>query len=260
MKIEHISVSRKQCFDTCKAQYKYRYHLKIVSDEPTADHFTYGKIVHKIAESYVELKGKVKISQIAKDLLEGKFFLEGNSYSPPLPPQYHDKINEHLEKIFKLTEKIGFDGFLEWPFYYDLDKPNGKMIKGFIDRLIVRGDKYYIIDYKTTKKGPFRKTRSNISKDLQLRCYAKIVQNHFGAKAENIMAALYYLEGGDLISTRFTQESLDSAQEDLSKTYDRILQMSAESAMGEPGFHCRFCDYKKKCPWSPFKESSLVGN
>ena len=88
MNIEHISVSRKQCFDTCKAQYKYRYHLKIVSDEPTADHFTYGKIVHKIAESYVELKGKVKISQIAKDLLEGKFFLEGNSYSPPLPPQY----------------------------------------------------------------------------------------------------------------------------------------------------------------------------
>ena len=58
MNIEHISVSRKQCFDTCKAQYKYRYHLKIVSEEPTADHFTYGKIVHKVAENYVEEKGK----------------------------------------------------------------------------------------------------------------------------------------------------------------------------------------------------------
>ena len=54
MNIEHISVSRKQCFDTCKAQYKYRYHLKIVSEAPTADHFTYGKIVHKVAENYVE--------------------------------------------------------------------------------------------------------------------------------------------------------------------------------------------------------------
>ena len=54
MNIEHISVSRKQCFDTCKAQYKYRYHLKIVSEEPTADHFTYGKIVHKVAENYTE--------------------------------------------------------------------------------------------------------------------------------------------------------------------------------------------------------------
>ena len=249
MNIEHISVSRKQCFDTCKAQYKYRYHLKIVSEEPVADHFTYGKIVHKVAECYVESGGKVDISHIASEVLSGNILLEGTSKSPPLPPQYREKLPVHLQNVKRLTDKIGFDGELEWGFNYDLDEPNGKMIKGFIDRLIIRGDKFYILDYKTTKKGPYRKTKGNIHKDLQLRCYGKVVQEKFGAKPENIKAALYYLEGADLISTGFTQESLDSARAELVSTYDSIVATEASGVTGTTGFHCRFCDYKKLCPF-----------
>lgn len=249
MNIEHISVSRKQCFDTCKAQYKYRYHLKIVSDEPVADHFTYGKIVHKVAECYVENAGKVDIGHIASEVLCGNILLEGTSKSPPLPPQYQDKLPVHLQNVKKLSDKIGFDGELEWGFNYDLDEPTGKMIKGFIDRLIIRGDKFYILDYKTTKKGPYRKTRGNIHKDLQLRCYGKVVQEKFGAKPENIKAALYYLEGADLISTGFTQESLDSARSELLSTYDAIVSSDPSGVTGTTGFHCRFCDYKKLCPF-----------
>lgn len=249
MNIEHISVSRKQCYDTCKAQYKYRYHLKIISEEPTADHFTYGKIVHKVAECFVQEKGKKEISQIASDVLSGKIFLEGTNKSPPLPVQYIDKFPVHLKNIKNLTERIGFDGFLEWEFNYDLDDPNKRMIKGFIDRLIIRGDKFFILDYKTTKKGPWRKTKNTIRKDLQLRCYGKIVQKHFSAKAENIMAALYYLEGPNLISTSFTQESLDSAHTELLETYKEINNMNPDHVIGTSGNHCRFCDYKKTCPF-----------
>ncbi len=249
MKIEHISVSRKQCFDTCKAQYKYRYHLQIVTNEPVADHFTYGKIVHKVAEHYVIEQGKKEIASIAKDVLSGKIFLEGTNPSPPLPPQYKEKFPIHLKNIKTITDRIGFDGFLEWEFNYDLDPPNNKKIKGFIDRLIIRGEKFFILDYKTTKKGPWRKTKSTIGDDLQLRCYGKIIQNHFNAKPENIMAALYYLEGPNLISTGFTQESLDSAHEELVNTYDQIHQMNADDVIGTTGNHCRFCDYKKLCPY-----------
>ena len=249
MNIEHISVSRKQCFDTCKAQYKYRYHLKIISDQPTADHFTYGKIVHKVAENYVEEKGKRNISEIASDVLNGKIFLEGTTKSPPLPVQYFEKFPVHLKNIKNLTDRIGFDGFLEWEFNYDLDAPNNRMIKGFIDRLIIRGEKYFILDYKTTKKGPWRKTKGNIGKDLQLRCYAKIVQEKFNAKPENIMAALYYLEGPNLISTGFTQESLDSAEKELLDTYKEIYEMNPDSVIGTSGNHCRFCDYRNTCPF-----------
>jgi ATP-dependent helicase/DNAse subunit B len=50
MNIEHISVSRYQVFVECKQKYKYRYHLAIKPDKPEPFYFTYGKIVHKIAE------------------------------------------------------------------------------------------------------------------------------------------------------------------------------------------------------------------
>jgi len=247
MNIEHISVSRKQCFDTCKAQYKYRYHLKIVSDVPVADHFTYGKIVHKVAECYVEEKGKRAIEDIASDVLNGKIFLEGTSISPPLPSQYKNKFPQHLNNVKTISDRIGFDGELEWGFNYDLDPPNNKLIKGFIDRLIIRGDKFFILDYKTTKQGIWRKNKSNIGKDLQLRTYGKIVQNTFGAKPENIKAALFYLEGAELVSTGFTQESLDSAQQELIDTYDHIVSSDPALVAGSVGNHCRFCDYRKIC-------------
>lgn len=247
MNIEHISVSRKQCFDTCQAQYKYRYHLKIVSDQPVADHFTYGKIVHKVAEHYVMEKGKIPIETIASEVLNGKILLEANNPSPPLPSQYKQKFPIHLKNIKTITDKIGFDGELEWEFNYDLQSPNNKKIKGFIDRLIIRGDKYFILDYKTTKQGIWRKNKSNISKDLQLRTYGKIVQNTFGAKPENIKAALFYLEGSEIVSTGFTQESLDSAQQELIDTYDQIAYTDPVIVLGSVGSHCRFCDYRKIC-------------
>lgn len=247
MNIEHISVSRKQCFDTCQEQYKFRYHLKIVSEEPQADHFTYGKIVHKVAECYVQEQGKKAIESIASDVLNGKIFLEGTTVSPPLPYQYKQKFPLHLKNIKIITDKIGYDGELEYGFNYDLDPPNNKIIKGFIDRLIIRGDKYFILDYKTTKQGIWRKNKSNISKDLQLRTYGKIVQNKFGAKPENIKAALFYLEGAEIVSTGFTQESLDSAQQELIETYNHIVSSNPNNVRGSVGNHCRFCDYRKIC-------------
>ncbi|MFX5760977.1 PD-(D/E)XK nuclease family protein, partial [Acinetobacter baumannii] len=80
-----------------------------------------------------------------------------------------------------------------------------------------------IIDYKTTKKGMWRKDTNTIRKDLQLRCYGRVVQREFGAKAENIMAALYYLEGGNLVATKFTEQSLASSEKELLDAYNQIV-------------------------------------
>lgn len=249
MDIEHISVSRKQTFDECPARYKYRYHEKIVSLEPTPDYLIYGKIVHKVAEHYVKEQGKKDIGLIASEVLSGKILLEQNSASPPLPPAYKNKFPDHLKNVKNLSDRIGYDGHLEYEFLYDLDPPNECFVKGVVDRLIIRGDKYFILDYKTTKKGFYRKTPNTIRKDLQLRCYARVLQKVFGAQAENIKAALYYLEGGNLIATRFTDESLITAEQELLETYRNIKEMHPDDAYGRVGDQCRRCDYRKSCPF-----------
>ena len=249
MIIEHVSVSRKQCYDQCPAQYKYKYHDKIISNEPTADHFTYGSIVHKVVEEYIKGQGKKNIQKIALELLKGEILLENNTKSPQLPDQYKKNFPIHLNNLKKISDQIGYDGHLEWQFLYDLEPPNKKFIKGFIDRLIIRGEKFFILDYKTTKKGMWRKNQNTIRNDLQLRTYARIIQKTLGAKPENIRAALFYVIDSELISTRFTEESLSSAEQELIQTYDEIQNSQPNEVMGRTGNHCKFCQFKKICPF-----------
>jgi len=252
MNIEHISVSRKQLWDQCKAAYKYKYHLKMDSSEPEPFYFVYGKIIHKIAEEYVECKGSRLLSEVAADVIEGKIPIErGESdvFAPNIPSDYRRRMPEHLRSVKKITDQVGYGGELEHKFNYDLDPPNNKFIKGFIDRLVQKDDLWFILDYKTTKRGKWRKDNSSIVHDLQLRCYAKVVQREFNVPAENIRAALYYLEGGNLIAAKYNQQSLDAAEQELLTAYDDIKQLSPDKAVGSVGEHCRRCTWNKICPF-----------
>jgi len=246
---EHISVSRKQTWSDCQAKYRFKYHLKVPSEEPIQPYFIYGKLVHKIAEVYVQEKGKKNIEEIARQCLNGEIEVEPGCKEIIVEKEYLKKLPSHLRNIQSLNDRIGYDGKLEYFFHFDLDPPNNHFLTGVIDRLIIRGDKFFIIDYKTTKKGRWRKNQNTIRKDLQLRCYAKVAQVEFGAKAENIRAALYYLDGPDLVATKFTQESLDSAQQELHETFKEIVSTDPNDVYGRVGDQCRRCEYRKICPF-----------
>jgi CRISPR/Cas system-associated exonuclease Cas4 (RecB family) len=247
MDIEHISVSRKQIFDLCEQKYKFRYHLKVTPDGPEQFYFTYGKIVHKVAQVYVENKGNMAITEVAKNILSGKIEIEDNKKAPPLEDEYRTRFPNHLKNIVKITDKLGFDGKVEYPFRYDLDPPNERYIKGVIDRLIIKNGKYWILDYKTTKKGKFRKSARDITGDIQLRCYAKVIQNEFGAKSEDIKTALYYLDDNEMVGATFSQSSLDKAEQELLQAYMVIQSTHPDNVFGSTGDHCRKCEYRKQC-------------
>lgn len=246
---EHISVSRKQTWSECQAKYRFRYHLKVPSEEPVQPYFTYGKLVHKVAEVYVREKGEEDIELIAKRCLNGEIEVEPGVKNLQVEKEYLKKLPSHLRNIKSLNDKIGYDGMIEHFFHFDLDPPNNHFLTGVIDRLIIRGDKFFILDYKTTKKGRWRKNQNSIRKDLQLRCYAKVAQVEFGAKAENIRAALYYLDGPELVATKFTQDSLDSAQQELHETFKEIISTHPNDVYGRVGDQCRRCEYRKICPF-----------
>ena len=248
---EHISVSRKQTWENCQQAYKYRYHLKVPVEGPVQPYFVYGKLVHKIAEVYIEEQGQRPIEDIAHDCLHGIIEVEKGQAPPVLEASYKKKLPEHIRNIKQLSDRIGFDGLLEYKFHYDLQPPDEHFITGFIDRLIIRGDKYFILDYKTTKKGFYRKNANTIRSDLQLRCYARVVQKEFNAKAENIRAALYYVDGngGDLIATKFSEESLISAEKELHDAYKQIIGTHPDDVYGRVNQQCKRCDYRPMCPF-----------
>ena len=252
MEIEHISPSRKETWATCELKYKLRYHLKTPLPEPEKPYFTYGKIIHKIAEEYVRNQGSKSIGEVSTALKNGEILLDDRP-CPPLPSGYGYKIGLHLSSLERLTEKIGFSGELEHHFELDLDPPNKKLLVGVIDRLMSTNKGYFILDYKTTRKGgKWQKTPKTIKNDLQLRCYSRAVQIIFGVKAEDIEAGLYYVDGTksgpSLIRTRFTQESLLSAEKELLQAYNDIKNKNPDTAKGTIGWHCKYCDYTSVCP------------
>lgn len=249
MRIEHLSVSRTQCFDLCQQQYKYRYHLKVVPDKPEQIYFLYGKLVHKAAEIYVEKKGEIPIFEIGKQLLLGQIEFEGTKNLDRLTNDYTKKFYVHLKAVEKLTEKVGFDGLLEHKIEYDLDPPNKKNLLGFIDRLIIKNDTALIIDYKTSKDNAWRKTKETIKTDLQLNAYAFVVNEQFKIKPENIHAALFYLEGAKMVSTNFKMENLLKTKQLLKNTFLTIESLEENKAVANVGNHCYRCDYSNVCPY-----------
>ena len=251
MNINHISVSRKRCFDLCQQQYKYRYHLKVPAPGPEPFYFVYGTIIHKIAEVYVQEKAARRIEEIALDVIHGKIELKDGKFCPPLENEYKKKLQKHLNSIKKLTDRIGTSGLVEYEFRYDLDPPNGRQVTGFVDRLILKGEgqerKAFIIDYKTTKKGKWRVNNQTVLEDLQMRCYARVVQREFNVSAANIKAALYYLDGENLISAQYSEESLERVENELRSGFIQIEKSDPDKVWGNVGFHCKNCDYSTMC-------------
>ena len=251
MNISYLSVSRKQCWDLCQQQYKYRYHLNVIPDKPQQIYFTYGQIIHKGAELYVESKGSKTLEYYIKNIIDGNISLDRDSNKKSgrieLPRSYYDKINDHIRAIKKLTDYLGFDGEIEFKFDHDLDPPNNIKALGFIDRLINKNNKIFIIDYKTTKKGPFRKNKHTIKSDLQLQAYALIIKEVFNVKAEDIVLALFYLDGSELISVSFDEQTLETCKKLLIKTYKEIINKDPDSVIGNVGNHCTRCDYNDIC-------------
>lgn len=252
MNIDHISVSRTGTWEECKAKYTFRYHLKTPSPVPAQPYFTYGKLIHRIIEEYTLGKGKVDINQIKKQCLNGDILLEEGSNIIPkkvLPQIYLNRLPSHLEAFMKLTNKIGTDGDVEWMFKHDLDPGKNKNVVGVIDRLIKKDGKFIIIDYKTTKKGSYRKTKRNVMYDLQLQCYALVVMKQLNVDPKDIFAALYYLEGEEFLGATFSEKTLLQTEQSLLKTYNEIYNLQPEKAIGRVGYHCDRCDYKSICPF-----------
>lgn len=249
MKINHLSVSRAGVWDQCEQQYKYKYHLELPSLEAEPIYFAYGSFIHKIAEEYVKNKGEALITEIAEKISNGTIPMGEGKKVPVLTLEYKQKMVEHLRSLKKITDQIGYDGKTEWPFEFDLDPPNKRNVVGFIDRLVIQDDKAWVLDYKTTKKGWWRKGPKDIANDLQLRCYARVVQKEFNLKAENIKTALYYLDGGELVGATFSEESLDKVEKELLDVYRDIEGRSPDKVWGKVGDWCKRCPYAKICPF-----------
>jgi CRISPR/Cas system-associated exonuclease Cas4 (RecB family) len=77
--------------------------------------------------------------------------------------------------------------------------------------------------------------------------YSRVVNREFNISPENIRAALYYLEGENLIGCIYSEESLKRAEREILESYRMIQQADPDKVWGKVGWHCKNCDYATIC-------------
>ena len=153
------------------------------------DSRTKGTIVHRLLEMMINSKGKLEKASLINFILNEFSLSIDSEYQKILDRVYIKMISGgYLQKgkcpfdLLKLTKD--YECYTEVPFAYK----NGKEIwQGEIDLLLVKDDKYIIIDYKTNADD------SNLEEEyeLQLKAYKEALKKSKGVNAETY---LYHID------------------------------------------------------------------
>jgi CRISPR/Cas system-associated exonuclease Cas4 (RecB family) len=82
-----------------------------------------------------------------------------------------------------------------------------------------------------------------------MQTYALIIKEIFKANASDIKLALFYLEGSELVSANFDDNTLENCKKILIQTYNKIKNKDPDTVTGNVGSHCVRCDYSDICPF-----------
>ncbi|HET7099206.1 MAG TPA: ATP-dependent DNA helicase [Patescibacteria group bacterium] len=257
IKIDYLSVSQIETFQTCPLHYKLKYIYKLPT-KPSASS-SFGISIHEtLKEFYQEMllsptspkasRGSSErlIEIYKKSFLEDgylnkkhkqEFFKKGESYLLGFIKNGYDKqsLSLHDKKIKTIL--------LEEKFVMPIDTT--LKIGGTIDRVDDLGNgKIEIIDYKTGANIP---TQKEVDKDLQLSFYALAISNIKKIKPENIKLSLYYLDNQEKITTNRTTSQLEKVKEEI---------LAIREEIENSDFKCNnnfFC--QGKCEYSMFCKS-----
>lgn len=225
MKLTSMSASRLSTYLECPYKYKLRYHDGIEPPEKT-DASEFGNWLHKGFERCVKEERNLK--EILKEELGNYTF--SNSYLRNLPAilQNFEKVNSKLEK-----------GLTETPF--TIQEGTSVPLKGIIDRIVIKGEKVLVLDYKT---GKVQKSRKHLKNDPQLLMYCYAVSHLVKTSPDHIHLALFYVLSGDIEDVSFSREEINQFILYLERIVQEILNLDPEKAKPSINKWCSSCPYQ----------------
>jgi len=242
IKIDYLSVSQIETFQTCPLHYKLKYIYKLPTKASASSSF--GVSIHNTLKEYYETQKD--ILKIYKDN-----FIEDGYLNKKHKQEFYKKGEIYLQGFLREGYNKNIKTILlEEKFVLPLDPEtsSGQALKigGTIDRVDDLGNgKIEIIDYKTGASIP---TQKEVDRDMQLSFYALAMSSIRKIEPENIKLSLYYLDTQEKISTSRTEKDLEKIKEEILSIRDEIQKSD---------FKCNnnyFC--QGKCEFSMFCKSS----
>lgn len=275
MKLRRMSSSQKDVFDTCEAQWMFKYFLELPPDEKFNYAATlYGSAYHEILEyvfhpdnvkdlSYL-VKNKEEIARIVRQMFRDKyesFIGNADHNNQEVKMSMMDKRNDnHITNytyfVYIATQKLlAADWLLEYDDYIpekSFEYNTGQfVVNGKVDLIGWKGNNFTLFDFKTGKHFDFAKIESS----TQVMLYSYMAYKLFGKLPDDFKFIKFNI---DLMrmTTRgldgIEEEILERAEKELNKLYKKMSkrQKTGEFYKLDPtqkSAECVWCEYKKSC-------------
>ncbi len=236
------SHSKLSLFESCPEAYKIKYIDKTFPDLPLSIHLFLGSEVHEALEWLYQEKDFREIE--LDDLIE--YFIKN----------WKDKYSDEI-RITEGDEEVYFNRGIKFLVdYYQKYKPFSEntveiekkilfpldeehFIQGYVDRIVLKGDKYEVHDYKTNQR---IKSQEEVDEDRQLAFYHLGLQELFGQEIKVDLIWHFLAFNEKVVSTR-TGEELEKLRKDTLALIEKIENNSEWNACGSKW--CDWCAYKK---------------
>ena len=236
MDLHHLSASSIKTWDTCQLQFYADKVLEVPRSEPhpltrmgSAVHYAF-----EMAQTSGSRDALAHLPQACND---------AGVEDPQLVQKAGDLCNVceqwgWWDGIDNLDQCIAEQEFL-------ISVGAGVLIKGFIDRLDIKGDTARILDIKTqAKKFTAEELRTNLQADI----YAWATRRMFPNIVEPIRVEFWTLRHEVQAVTR-TKDDADATEAYLAEKGNGILEGdSATPPPPSPSHLCRWCNYIEDCP------------
>jgi DNA helicase-2/ATP-dependent DNA helicase PcrA len=233
-----LSASSIETYQTCPLKYLFEKSWGLRGGPSAAA--TFGNIMHTVLKHFLEEHkngGKPEW-----DDLQRIYQREWRS------PGFEDAWQEEQYRQDGLEQlRAFFDTFVVNPprvlmleRSFDLPMERDVVIKGRIDQVTeLSGHGVEIVDYKTGRPRDERQ----LKRSLQLSIYALAAREVLELDPERI--TIYSLMNNETSSATPGEKEFKQARDTVAEVAENIR---AGSFPAQPGFHCRYCDYKSICP------------
>jgi RecB family exonuclease len=241
-----FSYSRIDTYNQCAAKYFYSY----ISKEPRqfSPAAVLGNIVHEVFENVLDNESQLDLDQLKSEYASAiPKYDPSNQISTDLLDAgsviIEDFFDTHHEEKFNIFAKeMGFELII-----------GSYIIRGFIDRVDVRGDIVHIIDYKT---GKWEVSSKEVPNNLQLGIYALAASLIFPEK--KVYAELYYLRSGRRKGHTFSYEDIENVKIKLIDQMKKIVEDVNYLPTSNTRI-CSYCDHAKSgaCGTGVYRNSKI---
>jgi RecB family exonuclease len=226
-----LSASDIQTYRSCPLRYKFARVLRIPSEQTVGQRF--GIAVHQVLERYHAEEGRS-----LERLLE---LLEAGLRRSGIGEERHELREKARSALTRYHERLGEEDsepvWFERAFSFRLGPHH---LRGRVDRVDRVGDRYELIDYKTSRP----KSAEELRDDVQLALYALAAREDW--RLESSIQAYYYVLDDLKVPVAAGAPDAATIEEVVLEVGEGILAQAFEPTPSPAA--CGLCDYRIVCP------------